>query len=75
MTDWHKGWRISRGTKPKFADLPRPWVAVKGNVALVDETQTKLVARLDDRKDELLSERRATFPNRRVHPTKDAQFS
>jgi hypothetical protein len=49
-------------------------VAVKGNVALVDETLPKLEARLDERKDELLSVRRATFPNRRVQPTTDARF-
>lgn len=69
----YKGWRITRGSKPKFADLNRPFVAVKGGTALVDDTRQKLDARLDDRKDELLSVRRATFPNRRVQPTKGAR--
>jgi hypothetical protein len=75
MLTHYKGWRITRGSKLKYADLARSFVAVKGGVALVDDTQVKLEARLSERKDELLSVRSATFPNRRVQPTRDTQFS
>ena len=54
----YKGWRITRGSKPKFADQNRSFVAMKGSVALVDDTQQKLEARLDERRDDLLSVRR-----------------
>ena len=63
---WYKGWRISRGSKPKFKDQTRSFVAVKGSVALVDESLPKLEARLDERKDELLAVRR---PKRTAHTT------
>ena len=63
---WYRGWRITRGSKPKYKDQNRSFVAVKGSVALVDESQQKLEARLDERKDELLAVRR---PNRTGHTT------
>ena len=75
MLSTYKGWRITRGSKPKFADLPRPFMAVKGGTALVADTQMQLETLLDGRKDELLRVRLATFPNRPVRPTKEARFT
>lgn len=42
-----KGWRIGRGGKTRTGE--QPWVAVLGTVALVEKTDEKLRARIEER--------------------------